>query len=1359
MNWPPDGYGVTFMDLESTQQHVTRGHVGRMNIHNPSGFRCNACQGQKCTLMGKRKDDVIVLRCDACGLGVIEAIPDDLGSLYGDAYYGSLDETVGYNDYQLMAEHGLSWAAELACRLKDGGKILDVGCADGSLLKRLPSTFDLHGIEVNERMIAQCAEANIRILGRDLLDPGILERYAHQFDIVTAIAVFEHLRDFRQGFEAALALLKRDGILLFEVPYISETHPNRVWFESSLEHVFYPSGDSLRLLVEALGFHMVGGEIYIRDFASNFIGIVFGDRALANDIRDLFALLTGTDGRISDKNLRTARQKLTLVHGAWSTPDLLAGLPDLARSSLDVPLLHRIEQLWTTDLRRLATSRGEHDAIAASYETLVSDSRATAEAMQAQIDRLSDHLKEEAANYAVLARKSQANSEALESQIERLAGRLQHENDNYGRLVRESQANSEAFEAQIERLSDQLNEEAANYARLVDASKAHSEALEAKIERLSDQLNQETETCAALARESQKRSQDLGARIKSLSGELDQAAAAYSALELDTKLKLQELAIHINSLSNSLARSAEENCAIATDRARLATHVALLEESYAALNRAAQAEKYSKELEVANLKESVRALTDQASGLRAEIDLILRSTIWKSTSALRRAGHRFPQLARRARQALKLVKWAASFELRQRLSEAIASRRKLREEERAAIQIPLPKLVFDERTGLDGYVPASADETEEWPRERPLVSVVVVSFNYGHFVEEAVDSVLAQTFDNLEVIVVEGGSTDPASQARTLALQRPKTTVVAQMEAHQVGANRNFGISKARGKYICCLDADDLLKPTYIEKAVFLLETYGFDVVSCAMQQFGSTDESVGILSEPLLADMLDGNHVLTCGVFRRSFWEKAGGYRDTDRAVTGHVYEDWLFWARLAAMGARIHNMSNEHLFLYRRHGPSLSTQSDLHSMAVHRLLIRQALADRVTPDALRNSRLAAAAERRAENPLINFLGRCSKDKGTPAILLALPFTLIGGAERLLSGVVAHLAKQGWRVTVITSIDAGHEHGDSTSWFEQATAEIFHLPRFLAADRWPDFVSYLIASREIDVIWIAGSAFMYNLLPVVRAKFPNIRVADLLFNTVGHTKNNRKYAKLIDVNFVENKEVLQFLMDAGESRDRVLQISSGIDLQEYLPRPRDASVTGSLNAAPDELIVGFSGRWSDEKDPLAFVEIAQKSSHLPIHFVMTGAGALRSKIEDAVASANLGDRFHLIGGVEDVRPWIASYDVLVLPSRLDGRPVVVLEALALGVPVIASAVGGLPELVHDGLNGFLCQPRTIAEFVERLEKLAFDRELLARMKRTARRSAEQNLDARSMLSRYEQGLTALIEHGERPEHHASLAL
>src|SRR4029077_17079573 len=118
------------------------------------------------------------------------------------------------------------------------------------------------------------------------------------------------------------------------------------------------------------------------------------------------------------------------------------------------------------------------------------------------------------------------------------------------------------------------------------------------------------------------------------------------------------------------------------------------------------------------------------------------------------------------------------------------------------------------------------------------------------------------------------------------------------------------------------------------------------------------------------------------------------------------------------------------------------------------------------------------------------------------------------------------------WRIIIVTSIDPGHEHGDSTSWFETTTHEIYHLPRFLAPGRCKDFVSYLISSREVVVLWIAGSEFVYDLLPILCAKFPKMRIADVLFNTVGHVRNNRRYSDLIDVTFVENKEVLQFLVD-----------------------------------------------------------------------------------------------------------------------------------------------------------------------------------------------------------------------------------
>jgi NAD(P)-dependent dehydrogenase (short-subunit alcohol dehydrogenase family) len=235
---------------------------------------------------------------------------------------------------------------------------------------------------------------------------------------------------------------------------------------------------------------------------------------------------------------------------------------------------------------------------------------------------------------------------------------------------------------------------------------------------------------------------------------------------------------------------------------------------------------------------------------------------------------------------------------------------------------------------------------------------------------------------------------------------------------------------------------------------------------------------------------------------------------------------------------------------------------------MDVHAGLIRQALADQIGPDAIDRSRRAAASVHFSKSPCnLVPIGR------RPALLLAFPFLIIGGAERLLSRIVRYLVEQGWHVVITTSIDPGENQGDATAWFEAATPEIYHLPRFLKEVQWPAFVRYLVSSRNIDVLWVVGSAAIYEMLPALRAEFSQLRIVDLLFNALGHTANNRKYASLIDLTFLENVEVLSYLRGCGETEDRMEQVQSGVDLDVYKPGARSAEVTTTIGAAPGDLI------------------------------------------------------------------------------------------------------------------------------------------------------------------------------------------
>nr|WP_246718680.1 glycosyltransferase [Microvirga terrestris] len=636
---------------------------------------------------------------------------------------------------------------------------------------------------------------------------------------------------------------------------------------------------------------------------------------------------------------------------------------------------------------------------------------------------------------------------------------------------------------------------------------------------------------------------------------------------------------------------------------------------------------------------------------------------------------------------------------------------------------------------------------DPWPADRPLVSVVIPCFNYGHFVAESVESVLAQTFQDLEIIVVEGGSSSLESRQQLAEMVFPRTRILLQSEAHRAGANRNFGISQARGKYICCLDADDRIDPTYIEKAVFLIEHFGYDVVSTAVEFFGNRTGGYGSLERPVLKDMLQANYIPTCAVFKRDLWDRVGGFRDSD-LNTGHVHEDWLFWVRAAALGARFWNIVGERLFKYRIHGNSLSNGQDVLPIEHQRTIVRELNADVLGPEVIGHSYELAVQNWRHPEPLRN-LTRFGRDiaDDRPTMLLALPFLIIGGAERLLSAITGHLSSVGWRVIIVTTVQVGPEHGDTTDWFRGATSEIYHLPRFLGQERWNDFINFLIQTKRIDLLWIVGSAAFYDRLQWLKELYPKLKVVDLLFNTVGHTANNRKHANLIDLNLVENQEVYGWLVEQGEAQDRIRKIESGLDLERYSPRPKSQEILNELGISEDTVLIGFSGRWSEEKDPLGFIEIAKLvPEDVPVAFVMTGAGPLTKKVEAAVTEANFAPkRFHLMGAVPDVTPYIASYDLLCLPSLLDGRPVVVLEALALGIPVLASRVGALPDLVQDAVSGRLCAPGDYPAFAAQIAALVRNPSQLQKMKQQARLAAEQKFDARNMLTAYDEALRGVL--------------
>ena len=206
--------------------------------------------------------------------------------------------------------------------------------------------------------------------------------------------------------------------------------------------------------------------------------------------------------------------------------------------------------------------------------------------------------------------------------------------------------------------------------------------------------------------------------------------------------------------------------------------------------------------------------------------------------------------------------------------------------------------------------------------ESPRVSVIVPCYNLGQYLDEAVESVLAQSYQDFEIVIVDDGSTDGATRSLLEDYRRPKTRVIRTAHGG-VSAARNVAIAHASGAYLCALDADDRLDPTYFEKTVPLLETDpSIAFVSCWLRAFG--DEQWEWKPERCdLPTLLWEDTVLTASLVRREAVVAVGGY-DADMPIQG--LEDWDLWLTLVGRGYR-GTILREVLFNYRRRAGSLST------------------------------------------------------------------------------------------------------------------------------------------------------------------------------------------------------------------------------------------------------------------------------------------------------------------------------------------------------------------------------------------------------------------------------------------------
>jgi glycosyltransferase involved in cell wall biosynthesis len=179
--------------------------------------------------------------------------------------------------------------------------------------------------------------------------------------------------------------------------------------------------------------------------------------------------------------------------------------------------------------------------------------------------------------------------------------------------------------------------------------------------------------------------------------------------------------------------------------------------------------------------------------------------------------------------------------------------------------------------------------------------------------------------------------------------------------------------------------------------------------------------------------------------------------------------------------------------------------------------------------------------------------------------------------------------------------------------------------------------------------------------------------------------------------------------------------LPNGVDVQRFDPARVRARFRHELNLGPGVPVVGFPSRPAPEKGMELLAEVAERTARrVPdVRFLVAGEFGWRPHFEELFAARGLYDRVRFLGHVEDVETFLRSCDVVVLTSKarsIEGSPNALLEAMAMERPVVATRVGGVEEVITDGVEGFLVPDGDADAFSRRLAELLGDRDLQRRM-------------------------------------------
>jgi len=358
-----------------------------------------------------------------------------------------------------------------------------------------------------------------------------------------------------------------------------------------------------------------------------------------------------------------------------------------------------------------------------------------------------------------------------------------------------------------------------------------------------------------------------------------------------------------------------------------------------------------------------------------------------------------------------------------------------------------------------------------------------------------------------------------------------------------------------------------------------------------------------------------------------------------------------------------------------------------------------------------------------------------------------------LGGAQRQLVELLKGLPRDGYDIQVISLSTTKVDYAKA---LQEAGIRLVQIPQAGKWD-WRCFFTLLKTIRRTKpsivhtwlftadlygrlVAWLAGVPVIISAVRSVEPDKPRHYVwVDRLLRRITHA-------------FTVNARAIGEVLIAREGVDasKIFTVYNGLDLARFDPASMDGVVRRRIGVEDGVPLVGIVGRLAPVKDHATFLHAAaQVLLEVPrAQFLVVGSGLLHRKVHEIAHELGIEAHVHFLDGWADISEIFAALDLSVVSSEYEGCCNVILEAMAMGKPVVATAVGGNPELVIEGETGLLVPPKDPQRLAEAIVQVLHDPHHAKAMGYQARRLVEARFTLQRMVQETEQLYQQLLVRG-----------